>query len=100
MRKRIYEIQKPILSEGLNDKCISSCGSSESSTSEVDEDNGEVNSSKRCSTSSKERGLTVEFLEDETDAFQGVDDWDGTIFVHHGSSFLLLHPILLLICII
>lgn len=87
-RKKIGENKKPIFSEDLDGKSESSYDSSDSSKSEVDEDNSGVTSTPISSASLKERGLTVEFLEDETDVFQGVDDWDGTIFIYHGSLFL------------
>ncbi|XP_031378004.1 ATP-dependent DNA helicase Q-like SIM isoform X2 [Punica granatum] len=84
-RKRNGEEQMLISIEDLDDKSRSSYDSSDSSTSEVDEDNSEVNPSK-SSASSKKRELTVEFLEDETDVFQDVNDWDVSCGEFGGQS--------------
>ncbi|XP_039155107.1 ATP-dependent DNA helicase Q-like SIM [Eucalyptus grandis] len=46
----------------------------------------EANLVKNDNTSSRETGLSVEFLEDETDTFQGVDDWDVPCGEFHGES--------------
>lgn len=46
--------------------------------SDSDKDD-EVDSSEECLPSpSKERTMSVEYLENEVDVFQSVDDWDGT----------------------
>ncbi|KAK2632730.1 hypothetical protein EUGRSUZ_L01167 [Eucalyptus grandis] len=46
----------------------------------------EVNSVNDDDTSSRERELSVEYLEDETDTFQGMDDWDVPCGGFHGES--------------
>lgn len=45
-----------------------------------DKDDEEVNSNKKNgSQASKGKEMSVDYLENEVDVFQSVDDWDGTI---------------------
>ncbi|KAK4748824.1 hypothetical protein SAY87_015410 [Trapa incisa] len=85
-QKTIGQSQKPIFSDDLYGKSESCCDYSDSSKSDVDEDISEVSPSHGSSASLKERCLTVEFLEDEIDVFQGVDDWDVSCGEFRGLS--------------
>lgn len=85
VRKRIHCQKKQIGVSGELDNESDSNLSSHSDSDDVeggetDEDNAEIYSRKECgSSSSREKRMSVEYLENDVDLFQSVDDWDGTI---------------------
>ena len=95
-KSKVGKKKQKIFSQELDDASDDSTSSADRSLSEADrmspsdvENNGdgyfgenddEANSSQENgSAASKQRQMSVEYLENEVDLFQSVDDWDGTI---------------------
>ena len=86
-KRKTGDKKQTIISEEFDD---TSCGSDNCSISEAndlndiedsytDGDVDEVNSTKENgSIASKGKKMSVEYLENDVDVFQSVDDWDGT----------------------
>lgn len=95
-KRKVGEKKQKIISQELDDASDDSTSSADWSLSEADrmppndvqnkgigyfwENDDEENSSlENGSAASKQRQMSVEYLENEVDLFPSVDDWDGTV---------------------
>lgn len=77
-KRKTGEKKQTIISEELDDKSYGS-DSYEIEDSYTGGDVDEVDSTEEnCLTASKGKEMSVEYLENDVDVFQSVDDWDGT----------------------
>lgn len=92
-RKRKNGNKKQIMISNVTSDCSdSSTDISISEAYEYSDVDDDVHLTKENgSTPSKQRELSAEYLENELDVFQSVDDWDGIHYYYHKISCPVMH---------